>query len=240
MNHKDRIFILIMFISFWANAQVPDSLTKEKKYFTFFLSPDYSFRNLSSKDANNLVLVFRDSVESGKLGYTAGVYMSLYEKNALSIDAGIVYSDKGERAKEVALGNPVSQDVLPISSSYNNHYYYLGVPLKASYVILQKKRFSFFATAGLSFSYLLSNKTTTFLEYASKLPEKRMVTKKDNTAKLNIPLLVGLGIRQKLDGKAYLVLTPLFTYSVNSLMKNSPVRSHLFSCGLNVGLQFGF
>jgi opacity protein-like surface antigen len=188
---------------------------------------------------------FRDTVEIGKFGFSAGFNFNYKFSDNLIVEAEILFSDKGEKTKKYTLtqtGN-MSEiiDLRSVSAAtFNHHYYYLDVPLKINYYLLTKN-VRFYFTAGVSFNTFLYQKTTTVLEKKNGSEEKLTSFSQPKTEIVNLSLLAGVGINYNLTDRYSLKLEPVFKHSLNPIInKDAPIKSYLYSLGLNIGIAYYF
>jgi opacity protein-like surface antigen len=235
---KNLITICLTFISLATFSQKHDSTaikadTNKVTKWEMFISgsPDYAFRKLKADAESQWIKDSRDSLEIPKLGYTVGIGVGYSVKKNLKIEAGIFFSDKGQRTKkDIAYQTPSGQE--PIKYSYNYHYYYLDVPVKASYYLLTGK-LKFYITAGLSANIFLNEKTTSIVSSANS--ETKTTTNTTSGFKtLNIQVLGGCGLNYPLGKRTNIKLEPTYMRSINSVI-NTPVKGYLYSFGANVG-----
>jgi hypothetical protein len=237
VNKKFKTLLTFIFlINNVVSAQNNDSTSVNSKRcaITVSFAPEYSNSKLRG---NQTIIDIRDSTETGKLAYSAaiGINYKLCEK--LMIETGIVFNNKGEQSKKIDLGNSFAQLNFPVYASYINSFYFIGIPLKANYILLNRKA-KIFLTGGLNSSILIKAVKNVQLEYTSKQTENS----KSNIDlsvfnKFQLSLFGGVGIQTMLDKNTSITITPLFTHTINSLTP-SALKTHYYSLGLNVGLQF--
>lgn len=238
---KMNRFIIILLISLIHSigfGQSVDSAKTSTRALVFYFSPEYSYRNLKSNNAEDVLINYRDTVEKPKFGYTAGVNILLNASKNISIETGILFSDRGQKTKKISLGNSVSQTALPIYSTIINHFYYLGVPVKVNYYLISNN-FKLFVSGGAQINVLMNQKTITLLEYSEKQPDKNSETTNDDYQKLNVALFAGIGLQQKLDNRSFFTVTPVYTHSIQSVTA-LPVKSYFYSIGINLALHILF
>lgn len=235
---KIFIIVLISISHFMVKGQANDSLEKSKRAISIYFTPEYSYRKLKTENDNDAVLNYRDSVEIPKFSYTAGINILFKLKNNFSLETGVLFSDKGQKTRKILLGNSLSQTELPIYSSITNHFYYLGLPLKVNYYLINRN-FKLFITGGAIANLLINQKTTILLEYTEKQSEKSNSKFTNGYEKLNVAMFVGLGIQQRLDKKTFFVFSPIFTRSLQSV-SSEPIKSYFYSIGATFALNFMF
>jgi Outer membrane protein beta-barrel domain len=229
--------LFIIFLPFTLFSETGDSVKTKKLQIGITYSPDYSYRKLKSDASGKLIADMRDTMEIGKYGFTTGVNIVYLITKKISIASGLLLSDKGERTKKYALGNAAS-GVLPVNNRFIYHYMYLDIPIKANYYILTGK-LKLFVTAGMSANIFLTQKTTSILDYNSRSSEKKTSTVESDFSKINLAYTAGLGIDYPISTKMNFKLEPVYRRSITSVI-NAPVKSYLYSVGLNVGLYYQF
>jgi hypothetical protein len=229
--------LFIIFLPFTLFSETGDSVKTKKLQIGITYSPDYSYRKLKSDASGKLIADLRDTMEIGKYGYTTGINFVYLINKKISIASGLLLSDKGERTKKYILLNPAT-GVLPVNNTFIYHYMYLDIPVKANYYILTEK-LKLFVTAGVSANFFLTQKTTSILGYNSRSSEKKTSTVESDFLKINFAYTVGFGIDYPISNKFIFKLEPIYQRSITSVI-NAPVKSYLYSVGLNVGLYYQF
>ncbi len=197
-------------------------------------SPEYSYRTLKADETSQTIKEIRDTLEVAKFGYTVGLNLLYRLNNRLTIETGILLSDKGEKTKKTSFTDvPAGQKIMYYTYKYN--YYYLGIPLKANYSITTGK-LNLYVTAGVSANIFLTQKTTLITGHDSKDWERNTTQTKSGFNSVNFAMLAGLGLQYKLNNKINIKVEPLYTRSLTSVI-NAPVKSYLYSTGINFGIS---
>jgi len=239
---KRFFIILLLLLPFALFCDTSDSTiatdsNKTKKFeigITF--SPDYCFRKLKTDTESKWIADIRDTLETGKFGYTTGLNVVYNINKKFSVAAGVLFSDKGKRTKKYSLGNFNSANA-PISNTYIYHYHSIDIPIKANYYILTEK-IRFFITAGVSTTIFIAQKTTSKLEYRERNPEKSSSTNTSSAfTKINFSVIAGLGIDCAITDKFNFKMEPLYRRSITSII-NAPIKEYLYSAGLNIGIYY--
>lgn len=233
--------VLFLFLSSSLLSNNGDSIRADKKQIGAVYAPEYAFRNLKWNADSKIFADVRDTLEIAKFGYSAGLTFAYQLNNKCTFEVGALFSDKGERTKKYDLQNSIiiaEQDKVPSTASFINHYYYLDIPLKFNYYLYIKK-VKFHLTAGFSTNAFLYQKTTTTIENKDGSSETSSSFYHPNFKKINFSLLAGFGINYNLTDKYVLRVEPLYKRSINSIVE-APVKSYLYSFGLNVGIAYIF
>jgi hypothetical protein len=229
---KKIISILLLFLVFIAKSQSQDSLGHGKLDVGYTFSPDYSYRTLKSNASNEWIKDTYDTLEVSKYGYTTGLNIVLHINKKLSLNSGLLFSDKGERTKKYP--------IQPINN-YVNHFYYLDIPLKVNYNLGHKKYYyskakktKLFLSGGLSANIYLTSRTVTETDNGS---EKKSIATRPNLSRLNLSAIAGLGITCPLTNRWYFQLEANYRRSIISIA-NSSLKKYFYSYGLNLGLFY--
>jgi len=237
---KKLLITFLVLIPVTIYCQNTDS-TKTKKFaigLTF--SPDYCFRTLSSDESVNMIADQRNDEEIPKFGYTTGLNIAWKLSNRFTLETGVLYSNKGEKTKKYTLNwytpNGQNDPALGTKNSYTYSYIYLDIPVKVNFYFLTKKT-KLYLTAGISPNIFLSQKTTSVVEFANGEEKKTSSSSNSEFQKINLTFIVGFGVSYDFSNKLYLKIEPTYRQSITSII-DAPVKSFLYSAGLNTGLYF--
>ena len=229
-----RLILFFMLMPMAIYCQNTDSPNKSKFSIGITFSPDYCYRILKSNDSDSKTIEYRDSIEVPKFGFTTGFAFLYNVNNRFNIEAGLLFSDKGEKSK-IDLGpNLLSDPSQPIKVSATNSYQYLDIPIKANYSIIDK-RLRLFISAGISTNVFLIGKETFIAEYEDGSTKKRSHDFSVDFSKINFAALVGLGLDYDLTNKVRIRIEPIYRRSINSII-DAPIKGYLYSVGLNAGV----
>jgi len=222
-----------MLLPLFAVSQT-DTLKKKKIEIGISFSPDMAYRSLKPDAASRDIADYRDTLEIPKFGYTVGANVEFKLNRKFNIEAAVLFSDRGMRTKESALTTAV-KDQEASMYSYNFHYYYLDVPIKADYFLVNKK-LRFYITAGLSADFFLGQTTTLISDYNHS--RVRTNSKGDpGFSSVNMGFLAGLGIRYPVGKRTDLVAEPVYRRSITAI-NSAPIKGYLYSAGLTLGLYY--
>jgi len=90
--------ILFPLITFCQNK---DTLKTKRIAIGIVFSPDYSYRTLKPNSSSNWIAEFRNSLEIPKFGFTTGLNFLLQLNKRLTLEAGLQFSNKGEKRMDV-------------------------------------------------------------------------------------------------------------------------------------------
>jgi hypothetical protein len=238
------LFFLLLPLSLYCNTgdtiKKVDSINAEKMQLGLVYSPELAYRTLRSGADGKWMKDVRDTLEIPKFGYSAGISFSYQLSNKCTFEVEALFSDKGERTKKYELANEVygNQDKIPSKSSFVDHYYFLDIPLKINYYLITGK-VKLFVSAGASVNTFLYQRTTAIIERKDGSEEKYSTVTHPNFEKLNFALLFGAGLNYDLTDKYVFKLEPVFKHAITPLV-NAPVKSYLYSVGINLGISYKF
>jgi len=233
-------FTLLTLIPLTVFSQVNDSTPSRKFSFGITFSPDYCYRTLKSDTSVKWLTDSRDSLEIPKFGFTAGLNLALKINNRISLETGLLFSDKGEKTKEFALfgitpsGQPDPDQPTKCSSVF--HYSYIDIPVKVHYYLLTQ-RAKLFLSAGISPNVFLSQSVTSTFEYSDGHTTKTTSAGNAGFTGINLTVIAGLGFGYDLTNKFYLKIEPEYRRSITSIV-DAPMKVYLYSIGINTGLYY--
>lgn len=224
LSMRKFILIFIFFLHGYAFAQPVDSSHFSKFDIGFSFSPDYSYRTLKTSGSDAWMKEFYDTLEVSRFGYTGGVNVAYHLNEKLLLSSGILFSDKGERTKKYAI---------PPVNNYYNHYYYLDIPVKATYYVLVKK-IKLFLTGGFTANIFLMGKSAVA---SGNSGETKTVGLSSSISRIGLSFLGGFGIDCPATDRWYFKLEPLYRRSIMPTA-NAPVKKYFYSFGFNIGLYY--
>lgn len=214
-------------------------------------SPDYCFRMLKNNDGSSIsedILKSRNSNESPKLGYSAGLNLIFNLREKIGIEIGVQYSNKGYQIKMDDLTfasmidprhgfvyNTSGPKPTKVKFIYNDNY--LDIPLKVNF-IFGKRKIRFITSAGATTNIFIKATTTGVIEYADGSHTRKTQSSSVDYNKLNISPFISTGINWKLNSRNNLRFEPTFRYGVLKII-DAPVTGYLWNAGLNIGYYFG-
>jgi len=233
-----RLFILLAIFPLTAFCQNKDSIGTKKISIGLTFSPDYCYRTLKPDASVKWVASGRDTLEIPKFGYTTGLNFALHINKRIALEAGFLFSDKGEKTKKYSLiwitpsGQP--DPTLPTKNTFIYHYIYLDIPIKADYYILTN-RTKFYITAGVSPNIFITQKTTSILEYSDGNSNTTTSSRRNGFDKINLTVIAGFGFAYDLTKRIYFKLEPIYRRSISTII-DAPIKGYLYSAGLNAGV----
>lgn len=217
-----------------------DSTKPEKAQIGFVISPDYCFRALKADGDAQWMANIRDTMEIPKFGYSAGLNFAHTLGPKFLFEAEILFTNKGEATKKYNIENVPQQEIKTVmKTSYLKNYYYLDIPLKVNYFFLSKNNLRLFVTVGLSVNTYLGQSTFVTEQYNDGSQRGYVSKAQLNYEKVNLAMLAGIGLNYDLTDRYVFKLEPIYKRSINSII-DAPVKSYLYSVGLNVGISYRF
>jgi hypothetical protein len=236
---KNLIFILLLFIiPFFAFSQ--DSGKTRKFSVGLNFSPDYGYRTLKTDNLtlNQLIINFRNEREKPKLGYTTGLTFNYYMNKRISFETGLLFSDKGEMFEWIdapfsTVSNP---EPIGVNININYHYYYLDIPLKTNIFLLTGQT-KIYLSGGISTNIFISHVSNYSIEFPDGQVKKDSRISNENFLPVNFTALGGFGISYDIKERYIIKLEPTLRYPLHSII-DAPIKSYLYSAGLNLGLSY--
>ena len=228
------IFPLIVF------CQQPDATTKIKLSLGLSFSPDYCYRTLKPDAGSKWIAEARDTFEIPTFGYTAGLILNLKITKRISLETGLLFSDRGERTKKMTL-YPLDtlgqlNSTIPTKITYFYHYLYLEIPCKINYCLLNR-RMKIFISGGISPSIFLTQRTKSIAEYFDEHTNTRSTNSNSDFRIFGLSFTGSVGFSYDLTSKFFLTIEPTYRRSIISIV-DAPIRGYMYSIGLNTGLYY--
>ncbi len=233
-------FIFFVFLSFSAKSQTEEP--KPKKFsFGVNFSPDYSYRSLHSNNPDyDFVSNQLDDWEVPAFGFTTGLSVRYLANEKFEFESGLQFSDKtynfdvNKDDYEIPDNSPYQPNdpAIPDRSITKNHFYYLSVPIKLNYYLLQK-RIRMYVSAGVSTDFLLDDKSKSFMKFSDGTEIHENFENDYDYNKISLTGLAGFGAETKLSQHFGIRVEPVFRYTFTPLL-NELMKINLYSAGLNV------
>lgn len=235
------LFTLLALIPLAIFCQNTNPTKKVDISIGFTFSPDYCYRTLKVNSSSDLVkwtAESRDTFEIPKFGYTTGLNVALRFNKRISLETGLLYSNKGEKTKRLSDLHAIGPDsTLPTAISYIYGYIYIDIPIKFNYYVLVHKKAKLFVMAGISPNIFLTQKTTSILEYKDGQKNTSNSWHHQNYIIIDLTIIAGLGFRYDLSNKIYFSLEPTYRRSITPI-NDGFIRSYLYSIGLTTGFYY--
>jgi hypothetical protein len=220
MNRLAILFLSLFPFTFFGQDDDTSSFTKFDVGFNF--SPEYSYRFLTSDDSTQWIADGYDSLEYAKLGYSLGLHGVYHFNSKLDFLIGASFTDRGERTKK---------EDSPSLNNYKNHYYYLDMPIRANYFLVQNK-INLYASLGLSPSIFLNH---TIVSKVENNGDDIRLTDNSTISGLNLVALAGFGFDVALTSKCYFKTECLYKQSISSISSETPIKKYFYGISPTIG-----
>jgi len=241
---KYLTFCLLTLTIFCSYGQEKNTDVKHSEFkrvqIGFNVSPDICYRTLKNTNGSSLSdsnIEQRNNRETIKLGYTAGLNVCFNINKSIGLKTGVQYSNKGYQTKFQDLIFEQPDPSLPNKVKFIYNFHYIDIPVKANFTIGNKKRFSFFTSAGIITNILIKESQTVVSEYSDRT-DRKIESTNYGYNKLNISPAISIGVDYKINTKMNLRIEPTFRYGVLKLIDAS-VTTYLYSGGININYYFG-
>ncbi len=233
-------FLIVTILLYFSTSVFCQLNTKRENGLSIGLSfsPDYSFRTLTSDatSSSNLIVESRDTSKKPCFGFTTGFNLAFILNRKWALEGGLQYSEKGENTNwHNYIWFPPGPN-WPIAGSEANRYIYIDVPIRINYY-LYSKRFKLYVIGGVAPNIFLTYKSTFTSLFSDNQKESSTSYSRDNFNGINLSLMAGLGASYDFSDRFYVKMEPTYRRFLNSIT-NTPVKSFLFSFGLNTGIYY--
>lgn len=242
MNASKPI-IIIFLIAMSVSAVAQNNSTNQQKSFVFgfSFSPDYTYRTLKTDIDDMGFIDMRDELESARFGFTTGLSVKYILNHRWVLESGLQYADRGDKIEtedtDYIFPEDGSDPFVPEKSKSINHYYYLGVPLKANFYLVNKN-VKVFLSAGLSFDFFSGSKVKQVYTYEGETIKSSYSEENVDFNGINYVGLAGFGVEYAINNKLELRLEPIVRYSFSSLTTYTDIKTYLYSAGINFAVYF--
>jgi hypothetical protein len=255
----------IIMIPVNGTTEKPKHLMRSPFSVTIFFSPDFPFYRLQSDPPDNQSGNSIVKAEKPDLSTTTGILVNYklndhwvlqtgasYSNAIIQIDAKTIYAEK-DNIGDIKYRYNASSGygyVLPTfanSPNVGDSLYafaathtlrYLNIPVAAKYD-LQKGKFIFFVSAGISTGILLQGIIETLVQDNSN-NEIEVMNHLHGLKKIYFSGLVSIGAEYKLNDRISVLLSPTRKFAINSINENAPVKSYPNSFGISAGIRMSF
>ena len=250
---KRLVVFILVFVSVFSYAQDSAQASKPKSrrvYIGASFSADYCYRTLINNDGSSLsstIVSMYNNIDKPKFGYTSGISVGYKLSKHISIESGVLYSNKGYQTAEMELTFGYMIDrrrgfVYPSSPPEGRgriiyRYNYLDIPLRVNFVF-GKKKLHIISSVGITTNLLVSA-TNTFV--GKDVHGNIISSSSSNTTssynRVNLSPMVSCGIEYTINPRMFFRIEPTFRYGILKL-SDTPVTQYLWNAGINVGYYF--
>jgi hypothetical protein len=187
-------------------------------------------------------------MDSPRFGFTTGLAIRYRLSNRFRLESGLQLADRGDQFRmdngdwyipEDQYGIYSQDDPnLPELVRTKYHFYYLGIPLKLNYYLIDKK-VKLFLSGGMSIDFFVDEKTKT--KYTINGNKNVEVHHEYNFdfSKTNLVGIAGFGVDYSVSKNLQLRFEPIFRYMFTPLLKNDVIaKTNLYSIGANFAIYF--
>jgi len=241
-----------------------DNSKKSRFSVTAFLSPDFASYRLQDNGHDNggSKAAEIEKNESHELSSTIGALVEYRFKKNLSIESGLTFSNTnisvephiiyaqaansgdikyrlntssgyGYVLPSFSRTPSVGDSLYALTSTHTLQYLSLPAQLKVN---ARFRNFEFDVMAGAVVNFLIRGRIETSVENGSA-NEPEVVGKLYGLKKIYFSGLTGVGVSYHINDKIAISLSPTFRYALNSINKNTPVKSYPNSLMFPIGLK---
>ncbi len=222
------------FILLSTNAQDIQLENNKKLALGLVFSPNYSFRTLSTTDeAFQDFTSYRDETETSKIGYTSGLSFLISASKRITIETGILYSNKGEKTTNLGLIFQGPEPLAPISVKRVYNYYYAEIPAKINYKLTTGKA-SLFVSVGGSTNIFLQQTTKSIITYTDGSTQKN-TSEGNDLSRIQFSGLASLGIDYAFNDGLKMRIEPIYRRALIPII-DAPIKQYTYSIGCNFGV----
>ena len=225
------------------SARAQEAKTPSRFRLGVNASPYMVYRTLAPTEHNDFIDGYVDAkndVEQPRSGYTTTLFIAYTINKHFGLEAGLGYALRGWQIdlSKLTFGDAIEPRRGFIYTTNEGElrairrdFRYLNLPLRATFSI-GKGRTRCITSLGIEVNYLL--KATSTLVF-----DERSRTEVPGYNTFNLSPTISAGVSRSLGERYELRLEPTFRYAFLS-MEDSPVNTHLWSLGLNVGFLRAF
>jgi hypothetical protein len=173
-----------------------------------------------------------DQKQTTDLAYSFGLRVQYDLNDKLSLRSGVLYSEKSYKTEYNFSPMDSGDPYIPRES--NLKVGYLNVPLMIGLSMLNKEKFKFAPSAGITSEFLVGNTETSIFEDNSKR-DSEFLSKKLSAILLSAQ--VNIGFEYHFDRNLYLTFEPYLRYGLNKI-DDEIMNSKPLSYGAILGINY--
>jgi hypothetical protein len=237
MKHSALICLFI-----FAALMTIEAQDSRKWYVGYSISPDLCYRKLSNATQEPIIdglIASRNKSDYMKLGFTTGLNIKRRLNNVISLETGLLYSNKGYISKTNIITDQAHPDGqitgAKVVARYN--YKYIDIPLKVNLAFLREDKYSFYMTGGVAFDLFLQQKNVSIFTSQDGSKSVQRLNGAYSNKSYNISPFIGFGAQCRLGERLHLQIEPLFRYGMLPSY-DTPINQYLWNWGLNTVLYY--
>lgn len=242
---------ILIFWGFISLAQNEENSKQSRFSFGVSFSPDYTYRNFRTGDEKlDNIVGDMDDIESPRFGFTTGLACKYQFSRRFALESGILFSDKGDKV-EMSNEYWISPDdlidpgftgpdpAIPNELKMKYHHYYIGIPLKVNYFLVDKK-LKVFLSGGFSTDFYINTTVKSVYTLEGEEHKDTSHPEDDDFKKVNFVGLAGVGIEYPISSNFSLRFEPIYRYSFTQMVEEGAIDldTHLYSIGVNFAIYF--
>jgi len=238
---KLRLIILVIALS--AATGMAQETTPDYKKFSIGMSatPFSGYRHLKNGGSIPLIdLIFesRNTPETPKVGYSAGVQLQYHISQKIGLEIGVQSTSIGfTYAQKGPIFIIPNDPVLPQDIEIRYNWDYLEIPLKLI-ISPGTKKLRFSASAGMITGVLLNAWQKNIYTFSNG--QETTTQQYQNTTSFRTVVFspqVSLGATYHISPKFKVKAEPMFRYAIQTVA-NTPIRANLYAGGIFIGFYY--
>jgi hypothetical protein len=236
--HK-KIITICLFLGVFANAFAQGA----KWSLGLAFSPDACYRTISGDKSNPntaTLMQFRETNDHIKLGYSAGLLVKRRCNEIVSLETGLLYSNRGFAMQmQARMTDQNHPDGIgdPVTISQLFHFKYVDIPLKINFTAVRFGKMDMHFSTGAQLNIFMEQKTVTYVISDNQdAPKSVYYAPKSANDPVNVSVLFGMGITRQLGEKTQLQIEPIMRYNIMPLFQSQHMETRLWTLGVNTVL----
>lgn len=237
-NPAIKIFIIKISISLFLIFAIQETMGQDTArdrsiHFGLMAAPEYAYRKIDvSNDKSRDLAKIRDSLEIPKIGYSFGAFVLFQINHRLSVELGVLFSEKGERTINMDVKDTLDPTNPITKMRINYRTTFIDIPVKVKYYFSENYT-SPFLSIGLSSNIFAFQKNSYNLTYTDNSKEKNsnILRGQQDFYRINPQVKIGMGFDFILY-ESRLQIEPSFALSLLNANKGD-LRSKYYSIGLS-------
>lgn len=227
-------------------SQGGTSVTRKPRNYTVFQAGGIGSVNMCYRTLENTrseisvdnLITLRNSEETMKFGYHAGIGFCINASDHFGMETGILYANMGFETKLYDYIYVVYDPTLPVKGRSIYNINYIQVPLKANFFVGPGK-VRFYSSVGIQTNVLVNQNETLVKKYEDGRTEYEVFDSNYPIEKVNFSGMVEVGIDVKFNKFMHLRAAPNFNHSIGRVV-DSPLSTYLWSAGFSAQFYYGW